>query len=433
LALSSDAFSILFFDEAKSLANKSMAGLPYGDKRAIANFTQNGIDDELLYEPRNGKNVDPFTWEGKDVADLPEITDIESKIGQYCEARRAEYVTRRTQPMFDMLDRSVSLSNPSVIERSFFIFRTALEAQENIGIRAVDTYSKSGKTLSDKKALAEDFGAVTAAAFSVAVWKIGLKWAISTGATAALAAFGIFKFKDPETDSLPEKISKDTLKNIISLNKFGKIAVKIAEITADKLTGEGYNWNRNSFQNPILDILETGSEIPSIIAVAIQDAGLLDEFVEETSRADEQFNEQLAERIAKNVKNALSTGYDFGARITGTPILAPVQEFLRPLLRESKIAIINEVTYGDVESPRDFSERVYALYEKRKELAKKGKTQRLSREEDQALARLNKFTEAASKLTESVREISDPQHRQLRFKLFEIKLRMTEFKKIKTD
>ena len=424
---SADAFSILFFGKSQSLANISMKGLPYGDQRAIANFTQNGIDDELLYESRNGKNVDPYTWDGRNVADLPKITDIESKIGQYCEARRAEYVTRRTQPMFDMLDRSVSLSNPNVIERSLFIFRTALEAQENIAMRATDTYSKSAKTLTDKKALTEDFGSVVAAAFSVAVWKNGLRWAIGKGAIAALAAVGIFKYKDPDKDSVSRQLGEDTLKNVISLNKFGRIAIKIGEFVADELTGEGYNWNRNSFQNPIPEILEAGKETIGSIAVAIQDTGLMDEFITEvTSKADEEFNEQLAKRISDDVLKAIRSSFDFGARISGTPILAPMQEFLSPLLQDSKIPIIREVTFGDVESPKDFSDRVFTLYEKRKELMKKSKTKRLSTDEERALSRLDDFTEAASKTTEIVREISDPDQRRLRFSLFDIKLRMTE-------
>lgn len=424
---SADAFNMLFFGETKKLTNKALKGLVFGDRQAIGNIYNHGVAGEILNEPRNGKNVDPFEWEGRDVADLPVITDIDSKAARYAAARRLEYVVRRSQPMFDMLDRSVSLSTANVLERSFFIFRTALEAQENIAIRAVDTYSKSGKKLGDKRALTEDLGSVMASAFSVAVWKRGLRWALATGATTALAAFGIFKFKDPENDKMSERISKDTLKNIVRLNKFGKFAVEIGERIADSLTGEGYNWNRNSFDNPILDVLQTGAEVPVAITRAIQDAGLLDEFVEEvTSKADEQFNEQLAKRIIRDVKNAMETSFEFGVRITGLPVLAPVQEFLRPLLVESKISIINEVTFGDVENPKDFSERVFALYEKRKELNRESKTRRLSRQEEQALSRLNKFTNSASKLTEAVQELSDPNQRKLRFTLFDIKLRMTE-------
>jgi hypothetical protein len=423
---SADAFSLLLFGKTPRITNKALKGMVWGDKQAIGNIYKHGVLGEVLHTKRNGLNVDPFTWDGRNVADLPPISDLDSKVARFVSARRLEFVVRRTQPMYDMLDRSVSLSSKNVLARSFFIFRTALEAQENIAMRAVDTYSKSPKKLADKRELTEDLGAVITSAFSVAVWKRGLKWAIGTGATAALAAFGVFKFKDPEEKNLYQTLRDDTAKNVVRMNKFGKFAVDIGERIAAAVT-EGYNWNRNSFENPILDVLGTGTEAIVSISQVISDAGLHDEFVTEvTSRADEEWNEETADRIAKHIRNALESSFDFGARITGTPIVAPVQEFVRPLIRDSKIPLLNEVTFGDVESPQQFSERVFALYEKRKELDKDSKKRRLTSEEERTLDRLNRFVEAANKTNNVVRELSEPNQRRLRFRMFELKIRMTE-------
>ena len=422
-----EAFTVLFFGKSKTLANKGLAGLIPGDKFAIGNIYKNGVVPELLSVARNGKNVDPFTWEGETVADLPVMTDLDSKAFRYAAARRLEFVVRRSQPMFDMLDRSVSLSNPNILERSFFIFRTALEAQENIIIRANDTYAKSAKTLADKKELTEDIGSVVVSAFSVAVWKRGLRWAIGTSITSILAAFGIFRFDDKkERESLSSNIAKDTAKNLVRLTKTGKFAVEIGERIANSVSGEGYNWNRNSFDNPVLDVLQTGADAIVSISQAIADAGLTDEFVEEITSRDREFNKQLEEKLLRDFEKAIRSSFEFGVRITGQPFLAPVQEFLRPVLVDSKIPIIKEVTFSDVDSPQKFSERVFALYEKRTELRIKSKKTRLSGDEERTLRLLNRFAEKANKLTNIVKEEENPSLRKLRFSSFELSISTVE-------
>jgi hypothetical protein len=422
-----EAFETLIFGKSKKLSNQSLRWLITGDKFAIGNIYKQGVVPELLSTPRNSKNVDPFTWEGEKVADLPVMDNPDSKAFRYVAARRLEYVVRRTQPMFDMLDRSVSLSNPNIIERSIFIFRTALEAQENIIIRATDAYAKSAKTLADKEELTKDIGSVVLSAFSVAAWKKGLKWAIGTGIASTLAAFGIFKFDDKkERESLPTEIGEDTVKNIVRLSKLGKFAVEIGERIANSIAGDGYNWNRNSFDAPILDVLQTGADATVAISQAIADAGLTDEFVEEITSADKEFNKQLEEKLLNDIEKAIKSSFEFGVRITGQPFLAPVQEWLRPLLADSKIKIIKEVTFADVESPHQFSERVFALFEKRTELRSKSKTKRLTREEEASLKTLDSFSAKANKLADIVKEIEDPALRRLRFSLFEVSISSAE-------
>jgi hypothetical protein len=416
-----EAFDTLIFGKAKKLSNVALKQLIRGDQFAIGNIYKQGVIPEILSTPRNGKNVDPFEWEGINVADLPVMNDPDSKAFRYAAARRLEYAVRRTQPMFDMLDRSVSLSNPAFLERQLTIFRTALEAQENIAVRALDAYNKSPKGLTDKKELSKDIGSVILSAFSVAVWKKALKWAVVTGATATLAALGIFKFDDKRArENLPKEVAKDTTKNIVKLTKGGKFAVRIGELIADRITGDGYNWNRNTFDFPAIDVLESGVDAVAAVSQVLIDSGLLDEFVEETTKEDKAFNEQLIIKIQTDVEKAIRSSYDFGVRITGMPLLAPVQEFLRPVLADSKIKIIREVTFGDVDSPKKFSERVFKLYEKRNELRKKSKKKRLAREEEIQLATLDRFATQANKLADIAKETSDPELRKVRFSMFEI-------------
>jgi len=293
--------------------------------------------------------------------------------------------------------------------------------------RAVDAYSKSPKLLTDKGKLAQSVGSVVTSAFSVAVWKKGLRWAIGTGVASIMAAFGIFKFDDRrERENLKKEVAKDTAKNIIRLSKIGKFAVGIGEKIADRVAGDGYNWNRNTFDLPALDVLETGVESVVAIADVIADSGALDEFVVEVTKADKEFNKQLEERILNDVEKAIKISYEFGARISGQPILAPVQEFLRPFMADSKIKIIREVTFGDVESPQVFSERVFKLFELRAELNKKSKKKRLDRNEEQMLRALDSFAKKANSTADLMKETGDQKIRALRFGLFETSMSMTE-------
>ncbi len=415
-----DAFDLLFFDKTPKLAQKGFRGITKGDSFARDNIYQELVVPEILQKARNGKNVNPFEWEGMEVADLPAMNDQDTKAFRYAAARRLEYVFRRTQPMFDMLDRSVTLGNPRVFQRSLFIFRTALEAQENIIQRSINAYAGSPKTVADKKALTSDLMSVAASATAVAIWKRAFKWAVATGATAALAAFGVFKFKDKkEKDEIASTLAKDTFKNIIRLNKMGKFIVDFSEQAANTWTGDGYNWNRETFELPIMDVLQSGGEAGVALTQSIVDVGKLDEFVEEVTTLDRDFNEQLADSIAKDMSNAIGSSFEFGARITGIPVLAPFQEFIKPFLQTTKIKLIREITFDDMENPNAYAQRIHDIFEERSELRKQSKTKRLTSAGDGLMKTLDVFASRANNAAEIIKQTADPAERKRFFATFE--------------
>jgi hypothetical protein len=415
-----DAFDLLFFGKTKSLQNKGMKGLIKGDQQAIANIYYQLVVPEILNGPRNGKNVAPFEWEGQDVADLPQMNSADSEKFRYAAARRLEYVVRRTQPMFDSLDRSVSMASTNFFRRSFLMFRTALNAQANIVERA---FIQLQKGEINKAQLIEKLGAVTASLTAVALWKRGLKYAIATASTALLSIFGVFQFKEPkEKKETIRDIVKDTAKGIASLNPATKVIAKAVEIAADKVAGDNYPWGREPVENPVLEVLNSGGDSAISISQVLADVGLLDEFVEEKTEADKKHNQMLTEKIAKDLVTAIKSSYNFGTTITGAPIQAPVQEFIEPLFKDSEIGIIKEVTFGDVDNPQEFSERIFSLYERRKELNRKSKTKRLTSNEERVLSVLNNFTSSMSSATRTLRETERHSVRKLRFAAVEMKL-----------
>lgn len=415
-----DTFDLLFFDKSPRITQKGFRGITKGDTLARDNIYQELVVPEILQKVRNGKNVDPLEWEGREVADLPAMTDPDSKAFRYAAARRLEYVFRRTQPMFDILDRSVTLSDPRVWQRSLFIFRTALEAQENIVQRSINQYAGSSKTRADKLALTGAIMAVVVSATAVAIWKRAFKWARETAAKTALAAFGVFGFRDKkQADEIASTVASDTFKNLARLNKVGKFAVDFAEQAAATFTGDGYNWNRETFELPILDVLQSGSEAGVALTQSIVDLGKLDEFVEEVTTLDKAFNEQLEKEIASDMRNAIGSSFEFGVRISGVPLLAPFQEFIKPFLRDSRIKLIREITFDDVEKPNEYAQRIHDIFEERTELNRKAKSKRLTSEGDSLQKALNVFVSKANRAADIIKQTPDQEARKRAFVIFE--------------
>ncbi len=420
---SDDAFDLLFFGKTKSLQNKGMKGLVAGDKQALANIYYQLVVPEIGTRVRNGKNVDPFEWEGQDVADLPVMSDVDSAAFRYAAARRLEYVTRRTQPMFDTLDRSVSMSSSNFFRRSFLMFRTALNAQGNVVERALIQFQKDEI---NKKQLTGKVGAVAASLTAVSLWKRGLKFAIKTGVTSLLAAIGIFQFKEPkEKKDIAKSILEDTAKGISSLNPFTKLLANAIEITVDKVAGDKYPWGREPVENPVLEVINSGADSVVNVTQAIVNVKLLDEFVEERTDADRRHNQILRDKLVNDLELAIRSSWDFGTTITGAPLQAPVQEFIEPLFKESSIGIIREVTFEDVKDPQKFSEGVFELYEKRKELTKKSKSKRLNLKEEKNLRVLNKFADDMGEITATLKQTQQHNTRKLRFLEAQMKVNST--------
>lgn len=412
---SDDAFDLLLFDKTKKLTNKGMEGLVKGDKQAIANIYYQLVEPELLSAKRNGKNINPFNWEGRNVADLPKFSKgaMGSEAFRYAAARRLEYVVRRSQPMFDMLDRSVSMSSPSFARRSFLMFRTALNAMGNVVDSSLVQFQK-GQI--GKARLTQKLGSVGASMVAVALWKRGLKWAIATGSSAILAGMGVFQFKDKkEKKEIAANILEDTAKGIASLNPITKVMATGVELAADKIAGNDYPWGREPVENPIIDVINSGASAGINVTQTVANVGLLDEFVEEKTKADIEHNQKLADKIADDLVDAIKASWEFGTTITGVPLQAPVQEFIAPLFKQSKIAIIREVTFGDVENPQKFSEGINDLFNMKADLKQKEKTERLSPTDEKVLRILDDFTRKMNSSVEILKQTQQHGIRKVRF------------------
>ena len=228
-------------------------------------------------------------------------------------------------------------------------------------------------------------------------------------------------------------MGKSAVKNIVNLNPLGKVVNAIAEDVANAITPDGYNWNREPWDDPMLDFIVRVGEAAASVGASVSDIALLNNFVDESEsllrrekQKDIEFNQAIADKI---IDDWIRTGIlllDMGTTLTKTPVLAPSQEFVKPFLRNSRIKIIREVTFGDVEDPQAFSQRVFDLHEQRSDLRKKAKTQRLSKEDERRLGDLDKFVSNMNALTDKIQESDTSDGRALRFLQAERLLATTE-------
>jgi hypothetical protein len=447
IAASKDAFSLLFLGKSSKIADKGFFFVQEGDNTAIGMIHKIAVN-EITGTPRNGKNVKWSEWDGRNPADLePMNSEFEGgyptdKGVRWAAARRAEYLTRRTQPMYDMLDRSAILSDPSTVVKTYSLFRTALNAQWNVLVRGLNKYANSGRTASDKAILFKTFTALGIAGTAVAVWKNKWRWAKDTAYRETKESVGIFSFdEDRDMRTVEEEIRtlvRDAAKNIGQLSTMGKYMILAGEIAADRIFGDGFNWNREVVQNPALELM--GDSLDALVfkwPQAIKDAQLADEFVKGTpdnplTPDDMKFNQQILDKMVQSWGAALRSTLNVGVRLAHIPAVAPYQEWIKPALRGTKIKIIREVTFSDMDDPRPFAEDVARLYELRSLLTKRSKEKRLKRSEENALSMLNSFVPLMDKTADKLKNLSDADERRMEFQMLhlEIKARQQELQRL---
>jgi len=211
-------------------------------------------------------------------------------------------------------------------------------------------------------------------------------------------------------------------------NPFGRYMVRIGEEITDRMYGDGYNFNRETFDNMTLELLEDTAQagyddIGWILAEKkaqnfvdspytmeeVQDlfnAGEISSDEQARLIGDIEHNERILTEIVDAREKALKSTYDIGARLTPYGISAGTQEIILPFLREEKIELLTELTFentGGKKYTQDYAQRVFNFYEIRTDLLRKQKSERLSPEEDYAIIYLEKFVEGARKVASNLK------------------------------
>lgn len=135
-------------------------------------------------------------------------------------ARRTEEAVRKTQPMWDVDERSVQGSIPNFLVRSIFIFRSAREAVLNQNLMAIDRVVKA----KDKKRAASRMANTLAATTISTAMVVGIRKAMWV-ATGALFAAITGRRRREEDESLPKQLGIDMIEASVEYLPAGRFII----------------------------------------------------------------------------------------------------------------------------------------------------------------------------------------------------------------
>lgn len=237
---------------------------------------------------------------------------------------REEDVVRFTQPMWDIDERSVLSSSPSLALRSILSFRAAREAMLNQTVGSLDKAIKAPGWKSTKQ-LANTAATVTVSVAMVRGMKEALKASLLAAATFALGFLGIDrKRKKALSEAAAEKFATDTAFDLLSNIPFGNQMG-----TAIRIGIDGKTWREIRFDGVI------GST-----------AQVITEGIADLSNA---FRKNLVDRDMEKFRKNLTRGLlkmgDAISRVAGTPFGGPAQITTEPIFRA-----LNQPTQQELEN-----------------------------------------------------------------------------------
>lgn len=261
------------------------------------------------------RRVDRFAIEFIDRAVqrwVADTTQLEVGSREYWEevARRTDDVVRKTQPMWDVDERSILGSSPGFLKRSLFIFRSAREAVYNQNLMAVDRYLKTRNKSAAKKELANTFAMTTISTLMV----VGIGLALRKSIAALFAIITGRKAPD-EDKATKEKVVgflADVVETSVEYAPLGRLAVGLGNLALR--TG------RWSDLDP--DAIAYGGPV----AVA-KGAGHL------TEAYEAYFEDGDQAKLKKELVGAFNDIVDGVARIKGIPVGGILQLTTQPLER----------------------------------------------------------------------------------------------------
>ncbi len=211
------------FTGKQDFINYLTRGIHYVDSVAITTIGR-AIEVEMADAAMDGISAEYWDNQGIDSSSL------EKDSAEYWGAfvKRANYVLRRTQPMFNTENRSINTSETSTTAKSLFLFRSYIDQPLRMGYRAMNDYS-NGR-----------INAVTAAKRLSTVWAGLATYEIIRAAIRK----GLFRSDEDEKD-LILSILAAPVKTLSVVGFTGKKI--ITEVIDFKMTGDPINLRGTDF------------------------------------------------------------------------------------------------------------------------------------------------------------------------------------------
>ena len=202
------------FTGKRDFINYLTKGIGYVDSVAITTIGR-GIEAEMADSNMDGVSADYWMNEGIDPSTLKKDS------AEYWDAftKRANYVLRRTQPMFNPENRSILTSEPSTTARSLFLFRSYIDQPMRQAYRAMNDYN-NGRI--NAKTVAKRMSALWS---GLAIYEI----------IRAAVRKGLFRSDEDEKDLILSILAAP----VKTLNVIGFTGKKIiTEVVDFKMTGD---------------------------------------------------------------------------------------------------------------------------------------------------------------------------------------------------
>ena len=202
------------FTGKSDFINYLTRGIHYVDSVAVTAIGR-GIEVEMSDSNMDGVSADYWMNEGIDPSAL------EKNSAEYWDAfvKRANYVLRRTQPMFDIANRSILTSETSPTRKSLFLFRSYIDQPMRMAYRAMNDYSN---------------GRINATTVAKRVSSLWAGFAVYEIIRAAVRK-GLFRSDEDEKDLILSILAAP----VKTLNVIGYTGKKIITEVADfKMTGD---------------------------------------------------------------------------------------------------------------------------------------------------------------------------------------------------
>ncbi len=353
------------------LSEKPLAGLTWGDKKAISQIHK---------------------------ASRRMIKDTTSLVGKEAEMaaiKQTERITRLSQPNWDSMTRSKFATDQSMLKRGFNMFRTAQEAQANIIKSEHAIYQRSAKSPTDRKRLLNAYTSVGEAGLRVAAWKLLWKHGRKAG-LATVAGWLGYHVTNENKDSIGVEITKGLAKVASDYVPLGKQFENAIEIGITNALGEKSYINTSN--DPISTIGELSLKIWAVAGDWINigfnaaagkekrtgytfDFGsaevddLIDEAFSGKSNAEAEkraFYDKLAKDVTLIVKGA---GIAVGAPI------APIDEWVEPFLNKSPYPQVRSINHENATDPVPMQRNLHRFLKEHGEIRKKANEKGLTEEE----------------------------------------------------
>lgn len=202
------------FTGKRDFINYLTQGIHYVDSIAITSIGR-AIEAEMADNNIAGISEEYWTNEGVEPVTLKKDST------EYWDAfvKRANYVLRRTQPMFHTENRSILTSEPSPAKKSLFLFRSYIDQPMRMAYRTINSYNN---------------GRITATATAKKLSTLWAGLAVYEIIRAAVRK-GLFRSDDDEKDLILAILTSP----VKTLNTIGFAAQKIITEVADfKMTGD---------------------------------------------------------------------------------------------------------------------------------------------------------------------------------------------------